>query len=710
MGSLSRKMKRKQQAKAPKGHCCPSHDAMLNDAEAAFARYDVVAAEAAYKAFLMQHPNDAQALQRYGELCMRAKLFGDATQFFDKAGSIEATPERVALLITAMFRAGQDEKAMGMLQQAQGQLGDNAHLLRAAAEMAKAQGELATAVELLTKAIALDETIAELHFDLGMILGSMGRQEDARAAFEQAIARDASHLPAMCNIGIMLHQMGDNDAAKGYLNRVLRVNAGFMHALVNLSYIAAHEGEYAEGIRLCEAGLAHDPKAQELLMRLISLKHQLCDWGGMAELETRLKEQLAKYPDMALHPYDSLLLGLSPAQQYAAARRTAEAVHVGEALDQTRDLTPDRRLKIGYFSADMHEHATAYLMREMFQAHDAAQFETYLYSWGMEDGSAIRGEIKDAADHFVEVSGASEAEIAQRAQADGIDIAVDLKGYTKDSRFRIFAHRPAPIQVNYLGHPATTAADWMDYIIADKVILPAEDQPHFSEAPIYLPGCYQINDSQRAIGEAPSRADCGLPEDGFVFCCFNRQYKITPAVFDVWMRVLDAAPGSVLWLLDLTSGEAKANLLKEAEARGVDSARLVFAPYAPLKEHLARTQLADVFLDTLPVCAHTTASDALWAGVPVLTCRGNSFVGRVSASLLHGLGLDSLIAESMDDYEKQAIKLAKNGTAELKEQLEKEKQTTSIFDGAAVTKQIEAAYRTIWQRHCAGEQPTTLEI
>src|SRR5262249_39339191 len=340
------------------------------------------------------------------------------------------------------------------------------------------------------------------------------------------------------------------------------------------------------------------------------------------------------------------------------------------------------RIKIAYLSADFHRHATAYLMAELFERHDRARFELIGVSFGPDDRSDMRARLVSAFDRFVDVRAKSDAEVARLLSELKVDIAVDLKGYTQDCRPRILAHRPVPIQVNYLGFPGTMGADFIDYVIADEVVLPFDQQPFYSERIVHLPDCYQPNDRRRQIaGRTPARTEVGLPERGFIFCSFNNNWKIAPEVFDVWMRLLKAIGGSVLWLLR-GNATAEQNLRKEAAARGVDPERLVFAPRIKLEDHLARHRLADLFLDTLPCNAHTTASDAFWAGLPVVTCRGKAFAGRVAASLLHAIGLPELVTSNMADYEALALTLACDPARlrDIKAKLARNRDTAPLFD------------------------------
>lgn len=370
------------------------------------------------------------------------------------------------------------------------------------------------------------------------------------------------------------------------------------------------------------------------------------------------------------------------------------------------------KIRIAYLSADYYQHATAYLMAELFKRHDRSRFELFAISFGSENTSPMGQRLVKAFDRFIDVNQMSDLEVARQLRSMEIDIAVDLKGYTKNNRKQILAYRPAPIQVNYLGYPSTMGADFIDYILVDPFIVPPDQQPHFTEKLVHLPECYQVNDSKRIIANrTPLRQECGLPEQGFVFCCFNNSYKITPTFFDIWMRLLKAVPGSVLWLLSKNK-LMEENLRREAQARGVNPERLVFSPQQKLPEHLARHRLADLFLDTLPCNAHTTASDALWAGLPVLTCAGKSFAARVAGSLLHAINLPELVTYNLEDYEGLALKLATQPDllCQIKDKLKQNRLTTPLFDCDRFRQDIEAAYIEMWSILQGGEEPKAITV
>ena len=386
------------------------------------------------------------------------------------------------------------------------------------------------------------------------------------------------------------------------------------------------------------------------------------------------------------------------------------------AADDASAVTTARRaggeIRLGYLSADFRDHATAHLTAALFAQHDRSRFEVVGYSLGADDGSAVRRRVVDAFDRFVDLHDLSSAAAAQRIHADGIDVLVDLNGYAQNGRPQILAQRPAPIQVNYLGYPGTMGARFIDYIIVDPVVVPMDQQAFFTERLVHLPDCYQANDSRRAMAEAaPSRAACGLPKHGFVYCCFNNPSKITPTIFALWMRLLLAHPGSVLWLLQ-SNLLMVSNLRHEAATRGVAPERLVFAPPLPLAEHRARHRQADLMLDTLPYGAHTTMSDALWAGLPAVTCLGDTFAGRVGASLLRAAGLPDLVTTTLADYETLARNLAARPQelAAIGERLTRNRATAPLFDTARFTRHIEAAYGRMCEMRRAGTAPRPFAV
>jgi predicted O-linked N-acetylglucosamine transferase (SPINDLY family) len=433
------------------------------------------------------------------------------------------------------------------------------------------------------------------------------------------------------------------------------------------------------------------------------MKMFMCDWQNFeAELESlslrinKDQKSILSFPVLAL--IDSLAV-----LHKTSATWIKDKHPINPLIGSTSKNVRRNKIRIGYYSSDFHDHATAHLMTELFELHDKNNFELIAFSFGPDTKDEMRQRLAKAFEQFIDVRFKSDKDIALMSRDMGIDIAVDLKGCTKDHRMDIFSYRAAPIQVNYIGFPGTMAAEYIDYIIADPTLIPIESQQHYSEKVVYLPNSYQVNDRQRVISEKVfNKEELGLPKDSFTFCCFNNNYKITPHTFDGWVRILKAVEDSVLWLFE-DNPTAVINLRKEAQTKGIDPNRLVFAKRMKLPEHLARHRAADLFIDTLPYNAHTTASDALWAGLPVLTCMGESFASRVAASLLNAIELPELITTTQEQYEATAIELATNPEKlkAIKDKLEKNRLTTALFDTPRFTKHIEAAYTQMYERYQA---------
>jgi len=425
----------------------------------------------------------------------------------------------------------------------------------------------------------------------------------------------------------------------------------------------------------------------------------LCDWQNF-ELNISDLSRKVQNGEKVSPSFPTLALPLALSEQ-----RKVTEIWCGDKYPYNPSLGPilksarQTRIRIGYFSADFHNHATSYLMAELFELHDKSKFELIAFSFGPDKQDEMRARVSQAFDRFIDVTSISDKAVAQLSRELGIDIAVDLKGVTHDNRLGIFSYKAAPIQVSYLGYPGTLGADYIDYLIADKTLIPKESQEHYSEKIVYLPNSYQVNDRHRVIAPTQfTKQDLGLPEDSFVFCCFNNNFKITPDVFDSWVRILKAVDASVLWLLE-DNQTAATNLRKEAALRGLDPTRLVFAKRMDLPEHLARHKAADLFLDTFHYNAHTTASDALWAGLPVLTCMGEGFASRVAASLLHAIGLPDLVTQTQKDYEALAIELATSSAKlkAIKDKLSTNRHSTPLFDTTKFKKHIEDAYVNMYE-------------
>jgi predicted O-linked N-acetylglucosamine transferase (SPINDLY family) len=435
-------------------------------------------------------------------------------------------------------------------------------------------------------------------------------------------------------------------------------------------------------------------------------QRDLCDWSGGAEsLRAMCESAVRLAPGVAVrtNPFAHATLVDDPQGLLNAAR--ANALYHAQGVHRLARRTPTRRerLRVGYLSNDFHHHATVLLMVQLLESHDRRRFEIFAYDHGRDDGSSQRRRVQSAVDHFEDVASASDAAIAHRVRSDGIDILVDLKGYTRGARPGILAHRAAPVQVAYLGFPGTTGSDDIDYIVGDRHVTPLEHAAWYTEKIAQLPGCYQCNDGTRPLPADARRIEHGLPDQALVLCGFNQSYKISPEVFDVWCRLLQRLPEAVLWLLDWNA-DATAALRREAIARGLAPQRLVFAPRVDSSVHLDRLGCADLFLDTWPCNGHTTASDMLWAGVPVLTVSGRSFASRVAGSLLRAVGVPELVCGDVPAYEQRALELAQDSNlrAVLRERVRAARLSSDLFRGDETARQLEGLYERMWERALAG--------
>ncbi len=484
----------------------------------------------------------------------------------------------------------------------------------------------------------------------------------------QHATRLAPHLTeGWANLGNILRQLKRADEALATYSAALHVHPKHREARLNRIAVQMELRRFREALtdltEMISLGLGDaDVFSQAMLCQL-----QLAEWKLLPAYRASLAHAL-KQPDGVANPFRLLCIGVEHDTRTIAERWTQARYALPPHLQTVhsalpRDRREDRKLHIGYISSDFHNHATAHLLGDFFAQHDAQQFSVFVYSMGKDDGSAIAQRLRSRPQQWRDVMHLSAEDIAKQIRADSIDILVDLKGYTQRHAMRVMAQRPAPIQMHYLGYPCTTGADFIDYLIADDMLIPPEDEGQYTETILRLPGCYQINDPKRPLPQPLSRRDAALPENALVFAAFNATYKIQPEMFACWMRILGTVPGSVLWLQSPLAAEAVFTLRATSARQGVEAERLIFAPYVAQHEHISRLALADVFLDCSPVSGHTTASDALWAGIPVVSLKGSHFIGRVAASLSLTVGVSELVADSLEEYEAQAIRLAQDGDA-----------------------------------------------
>jgi len=568
-------------------------------------------------------------------------------------------------------------------------------------------GRPAEAEALCRRAMKAQPGRPELLFLLAQILAQLDRRAEAARELEKAMSRRPDFLEAAGFAGTLYESLGQPAKAEQCYRRILARQPS-PHVWFNLGNALRRQDRQAEALECYLKAHQMAPADPAFLSALVARKQALCDWSDLEALSARLVDLVSR-GGAGMQPLRLLALECPEAVHFRCAREWGarlKAAAAGRAIPADK-----RRLTIGYLSADFHRHATAYLAAELFELHDRDRFEVVAYSVGPDDGSPIRQRLEKGFDRFHHLAGQPAAAIAERIVADGVDILIDLKGWTRDARPDVLALRPAPLQVAYLGYPGTMGVDCVDYVVADPVVLPMDCQPFYSERIVQLPDCYQVNDRRRPLPSPPSRAALGLPEAGRVLACFNAAYKITPGIFAVWMELLAKVEGAVLWLL-ADEPAVEASLRRAAAGHGVAAERLVFAPRLPLEDHLARYAAADLFLDTLPYNAHTTGSDALWMGCPLVTCKGDAFAARVGASLLRSVGLPQLIAENLETYRAVALRLLTDDgeRAGLRRHLEDNRQKLPLFDTPRFTRHLETAYEVMARRHRQGLPPAPFAV
>ena len=549
-------------------------------------------------------------------------------------------------------------------------------------------------------------------YNYGLIFSIQGKHHQAIEMYNNALILNPNDSDTLANIGSSLTDLGRNEEGLFFLDQALKNNSQIAEAWANRAVVLTRFGQHDEAVESYAMASKIKNKIDYLPGDLIYSKMKICAWndleGSKKDIIKGIEAGLPVIkPFTAIALFDSESLHRQVAEIYS--KISCPAISERQI---NNCLFSGRKIRIGYFSADFHNHATLHLMAEFFELHDKNKFEIIAFSFGPNVKDGLWERVSKVFDQFIEVKDKTDREISLLSRRLNIDIAIDLKGYTKDSRPGIFCIGAAPIQINYLGYPGTIGVGTLDYVIADKTVIPESSQAQFSEKIIYLPNSYQINDTQRPISDKVfSRNELGLPESAFVYCCFNNNYKILPETFSSWMRILNSVDGSVLWLLEDNPWAAN-NLKKAAQIAGINSDRIVFAKRASQEDHLSRHRAADLFLDTHPYNAHTTASDALWAGLPILTIVGGAFAGRVCASLLRAAGLPELITETRDQYEKLAIELAKNPKKllALKERLAQNRLTKPLFDTITMTKQIESAYQMVFKRFSEGLSPENISL
>lgn len=687
----------------------PAHF-MLGSALAKSRQYEP--ALASYDQALQLNPRLAEAHLDKGTIHFATSRYDDALSAYDNALTLRPDLAAAALgRCYTLIQLGRHDEALAAAD----------HTLKLQPDLPEAWvgrgnalldlGRLEDAAAAYDRALTIGPHLAPAWSGHGNVLLRSGRQRDAEVAFDRAIAADAAFAEAWLGRGTVLLSLGRHRDAAAALDHAIVLNPGLVSAWLAKGQVAYLEKRYDDALVAWNRALDLNPGQAAVAAACLRVKLHQCDWtdfeSGCASVRSSVRS------GKLVSPFMFVAIPSTSAEQLQCARSWAEnnfrlrisPVWRGERYNHDR-------IHIGYLSADFHQHATSQLMAGVFEHHDRTRFEVTAISVGPNDGSDMRRRIEAAFERFVDAKPQSDAQIAELVRALEVDILVDLKGYTQDARTGIFAMRPAPIQVNYLGFPGTIGAGFIDYIVADRNVIPELDFDCYAEKIVWLPESYQANDRDRAIADMlPVRVEHGLPDDAFVFSCFNDNYKITPDVFSSWMRILAAVENSVLWLFE-DNPTAADNLRREAQARGVAPRRLVFARRLPTSAHLARHRCADLFLDTLPYGAHTTASDALWTGLPVVTCLGDSFAARVGASLLNAIRQPELITTTPAAYEQLAIELANDPArlATLRAKLARDRLTTPLYDTKQYTRDLETAYAAMMERHMAGLPPDHVRV
>jgi protein O-GlcNAc transferase len=595
---------------------------------------------------------------------------------------------------------GQAQAAAALFEQLLAMEPGNAAALYSLGVIRHHQQRHAEALALVERGIAAAPTFPPMWFGYGSVLQALGRWDEALRAYDRALEIKPDYLEVLINSGALLRKMLRHHEALVRFNQAVSVDPRHEPALGNCAILLSEFKQHEQSVALFERLLEVNPAYDYGLGLLLYERLHFGDWTGFEDLRRQILDGVAE-GRRACKSLAFMALSDSASQHFLCARIFAHHFCPAPAREPLwrGERYPHRRIRLAYVSPDLREHPVGHLMAGIFERHDKSRFETIAISLGHDDGSRLRARMLGCFDHFLDCGQMESQEIARRMRELEVDIAVDLAGYTSDARIDLFAYRPAPVQVNFLGYPGTLAVSYMDYILADRWVVPPEHQPFYSEKVAYLPDCYLPPAADVEIAEpGPSRAECGLPETGLVLCSFSHDYKITPPLWATWMRILQRLPGSVLWLVS-RNAHTQQNFREAAKAAGVDPERLVFAGRVPkIEDHLARYRLADLFLDTWPYNAHTTAADALLAGLPVVTYMGRSFPSRVAGSLLHAAGLPELITDSLEGYESLVLELAQapERLAGLKRKLRAGRATSPLFDQERFCRNLEAAYADLY--------------
>lgn len=663
---------------------------------------------------LKTNPHHPDLLVDKGKVLTEIGQTENAMLCFDKALSInERHTAALEYKASTLLLLKRPEPALGLLDSLLQIVPNHVRALNNRGLALEELGRYDEAIDSLKLAIASDPQNPEIWVNLGNVLCKSKWYNEALVAYQNAITINPDFAEGWLGRGNALGWLKNYEDAFAASEKVLAIRPDLAEAWNLRGGIYAKLRNPQEAAVAYAEAMRRDQQLPFVKGNLLHQKMLCCDWSNfenlVAEIERDIELNRPSAEPFGWQGVANSERSLQQAAQIYSAKRFPH--NFSDSVSYHAPESP-RKIRVGYLSAEFRVHATSHLLTGVLEEHDDTNFEVFIFDNGWDDNSDIRRRIEASAHKIVDVAPLSDALAVGAIRKAGIDILINLNGYFGDHRMGIFARRAAPIQVNYLGFPGTLGCDYIDYIIADRFVIPENRKSFYTEKVVYLPDSYQPNDNTKIIGASGfTRQELGLPEQGFVFCCFNNSYKIVPEIFDCWARILKQVDKSVLWLLK-ANASVVANLINEAKARGVDPARLVFADRMPLADHLARHRLADLFLDTLPYNAHTTASDALWAGLPVLTQIGTTFPGRVAASLLNAVGLSEFVVRTQQEYEKTAINLAANPNelAVIKNRLAQNRSTAPLFNTRQFTRRIEDAYRAMYIRYQQGLAPDHISI
>lgn len=666
----------------------------------------------AYEKALSIKPDHATSSYNMGNALQKKGQHEEAIKAYNKA--IKLNPDFVEAynnMGNAFQAQGKLEDAVNACSKALAINPNHAQAYNSLGNALKEQGSLEEAIEAYNKALAIKPDHAEAYHNIGNVLQAQGKLEKAIEAYNKSMVIKPDSADNYNNMGNALKEQDKLEEAITAYNKAVAIKPDYAEAYNNMGNVFQKQNKLEEAIEAYNKALAIKPDYDNARCQKLYHQAKICDWHSIAK-DKKLLPALGTTKE-CVSPFSLLALEDEPEHHRIRSEKYA-ATKYPRKSDRTwaKPLQKPKRLRIGYFSADFHNFPGMYLMAGLLEKHDRKKFEVSAFSYGPEKHDQMRKRIVNAVDHFIDVRAADTNTIVDLTKQRNIDIAIHRNGYTTNQRTELFASGLAPIQISYLGYPGTLGADFIDYVVADRVVIPEDMQLNYSEQIIYLPNTYQPTDNKRIISDKIiTRADIGLPNHGFVFCCFNQSYKISPVEFDIWMRLLQKVEGSVLWLLK-SNKWAEQNLRLQAEARGVSAERIIFAEKLPQAEHLARHRLADLFLDTFNYNAHTTASDALWAGLPVVTKTGQGFAARVAGSLLSAVGLPELVTTTEKSYEDLILGLATNPEklAEVKRRLAINRLTKPLFNTELYTKHLENGYQKAYQNYFDGKQPQTINV